>query len=76
MNVGSFATQLDQIEATRSVLEGRETQLDPSFRIRCLSSEVTVFSKLDWAGDKNQRKSLSAKVAQVGRHLLKAKTRK
>ena len=32
-NVRSFATQFLQIEATRSVLEGREI-LDPSFRIR------------------------------------------
>ena len=41
-----------------------------------MSSEVTLFSDSDWAGDKETRKSLSAGVALVGRHLLKAYTRK
>ena len=41
-----------------------------------MSSEVTVFSDADWAGDKETRKSSSAGVALVGRHLLKAYTRK
>ena len=40
-----------------------------------MSSEETVFSDSDWAGDKDTRKSSSAEVALV-RHLLKAKTRK
>ena len=38
-----------------------------------MSSEVTF---LDWAGDKETRKSSSVAVALVGRHLSKAFTRK
>ena len=41
-----------------------------------MTSEVTVFSDSDWAGDKETRKSSSAGVALVGRHHLKAYTRK
>ena len=41
-----------------------------------MRSEVTVFSDSDWAGNKETRKSSSAGVALVGRHLLKAYTRK
>ena len=46
------------------------------FELRDVSSEVTVFFDLDWAGDKETRKSSSAGVALFGRHLLKACTRK
>ena len=41
-----------------------------------MSSEVTVFSDADWAGDKEMRKSSSAGVSLVERHFLKAYTRK
>ena len=44
--------------------------MDPSFRILDKSSEVTVFSDSDWAGDKETLNSSSAGVALVGRHLL------
>ena len=37
---------------------------------------MTVFYDSDWAGDKETRKSSSAGVVLVGRHLLKAHTRK
>ena len=40
-----------------------------------MSSEVTVFSDSDCAGDKETRKSSSAVVALAGRHLLTALTR-
>ena len=58
-NGRSFTTQLHQIEAARSVLEGKE---------ECSNSGVTVFSGSDCAGDKETRKSSSAGVALVGRH--------
>ena len=38
--------------------------------------EVTVFSDSDWAGDKETTTWSSASIAPVGRHLLKAYTRK
>ena len=41
-----------------------------------MSSEVTVFSDSDWAGDKEIGKSSSAGVALVVRHFWKAYTRK
>ena len=41
-----------------------------------MSSEVTVFSDSHWAGDKETIKSSNAGVALVGRHLLKAYTKK
>ena len=47
--------------------------MDPSVRNR---EQVTVFSDSDWAGDKDVGKSSSAGVALVGRHFLKAYTRK
>ena len=49
-----------QIKATRSVLEGRERQWMQVFEFGDMSSEVTVFSGSDWAGDKETRKSSSA----------------
>ena len=67
-NVRSFTTQLFQIEATRSVLEWRETKA-PSFRISGHEHRSDSFSRdSDWAGDE--------RVAPMGRHLLKAYTRK
>ena len=53
-----------------------ERQRVQVFKFGDESSEVTVFSDSDWAGDKATRKSSSAGVALVGRHLLKAYTRK
>ena len=50
-----------------------ERQWIQVFEFGDMSSEVTVFSDSDWAGDKETRKSSSA---GVGRHLLKAYTRK
>ena len=41
-----------------------------------MSLEVTDFSDSSWAGGKETRKSSSAEVALVGRHFLKAYTRK
>ena len=41
-----------------------------------MSSEVTDFADSSWAGGKETRKSSSAEVSLVGRHLLKAYTRK
>ena len=71
-SVRSHTTQFRQIETTRSVLEGRGT-MNPSIRTR---RHETVFSDSDWAGDKETRKSSSAGVALVGRHFLKAFSRK
>ena len=45
------------------------------FQFGDMSSEVTDFSDSDWALDKETRKSSSAGVALVGRHLLKAFSR-
>ena len=50
--------------------------MDPSVRVRNMSSEVTVFSDSDWAADKATRTSSSAGVPLVGKHLLQAYTRK
>ena len=51
--------------------------MDPSFRNSGdTSSEVTVVSDSDWAGDKETKKSSNAGFALVGRHFLKAYTRK
>ena len=74
-NVRFFATQLLQSEATRPVLEGRETRIQV-FEFEDICSEVTVFSDSDCAGDKEERNSSCAGVALVGRHLLKAYIRK
>ena len=46
------------------------------FKFGDTSSEVIFLSDSDWAGDKETRKSSSAGVPLVGRHLLKAYTRK
>ena len=53
-----------------------ERQWIQVFEFGDISSEVTVFSDSDWSGDKETRKSSSAGVALVGRHLVKAYTRK
>ena len=53
-----------------------ERQWIQVFEFGDMSSEVTVFSDSDWAGDEEERKSSCAGVALVGRHLLKAYTRK
>ena len=53
-----------------------ERQWIQVFEFGYMSSEVTVYSDSDWAGDKETRKSSNAGVAIVGRHLLKAYTRK
>ena len=75
-NVRSFTAQLFQIEAIRSVLEGRET-MDPSFRIRRQELRGEQFSGTQTgAGDTETRKSSSAGVALMGRHVLKAYSRK
>ena len=42
------------------------------FEFGDMSSEVTVFSDSDWAGEKETRKSSSAEVALVGQHHLTA----
>ena len=47
-----------------------ERQRIQVFEFGDMSSEVTVFSGSDWAGDKETRKSSSAGVALVGRHFL------
>ena len=76
-NVRSYRTQLHQIEAGRSVLFFKgERQWIQVFEFGNMSSEVTVFSDSDWAGDKETRKSSSAGGALVGRHVLKAYPRK
>ena len=41
-----------------------------------LTEELTVFTDSDWAGCKETRKSSSAGVLMLGRHTLKAYTRK
>ena len=53
-------------------LKGERETMGPSFRTR--GHEFR--SDLDWAGDKETRKSSSVAVALVGRHLSKAYTRK
>ena len=53
-----------------------ERQWTQVFGFGDMSSEVTVFSDSDWAADKEARTSSSSGVALVGRHLLKAYTRK
>ena len=53
-----------------------ERQWIQLFAFGNMSSEVTVSSDSDWAGDKETRKSSSAGVPLVRRHLLKAHTRK
>ena len=54
-----------------------ERQWIQVFEFGAMSSEVTVFSDSDWAGDQETRKSSSAGVALVGTtHFLKAYTRK
>ena len=46
------------------------------FKFGDMSSEVIFLSDSVWAGDKETRKSSSSGVALVGRHFLKAYTRK
>ena len=71
-NVSFFTTQLVQIEASCSAPEGREKN-GSKFSNSGTSSEVSVLSDSDWAEDTESHKSSSA---GVGRHLLKAYTRK
>ena len=75
-NDRSFTAQLFQIEATRSVLEERET-MDPSFRIRGHELRSEGFSQTRTGLEtKGTMTSSSAGVALVGRHLSYAYTRK
>ena len=53
-----------------------ERQWNEEIEYGDMSKEETVFSDSDMAGDKETRKSSGAGVAVVGRHFLKAYTRK
>ena len=53
-----------------------ERQWSPVFKFGCMGSEVTVLSDADRAGNEETRKSSSAGVALLGRHILTAYTRK
>ena len=46
------------------------------FEYGVLAEELTLFTDSDWAGCKETRKSSSAGVLMLGRHTLKAYTRK
>ena len=54
----------------------RERQWGQLFEKGVLTEELTVFKDSDWAGCKETRKSSSAGVLMLGRHTLKAYTRK
>ena len=54
----------------------RERQWEQVFEYGVLAEEMTVFTDSDWAGCKETRKFLSAGVLMLGRHVLKAYTRK
>ena len=54
----------------------RERQWGQVFEYGKLAGELTVFTDSDWAGCKETRKSSSAGVLMLGRHILKAYTRK
>ena len=54
----------------------RERQWGQVFENGELAEELTVFTDSDWAGCKEIRKSSSAGVLMLGRHTLKAYTRK
>ena len=46
------------------------------FEYGVLAEELTVFTDSDWAGCKETRKSFTAGVLMLGRHTLKAYTRR
>ena len=74
--VGSFTTQLlPKLKRLVRFFQGGRQWIQV-FEFGDVSSEVTVFSDSDWAGDIETRKSSSVAVALVGRHLSKAYTRK
>ena len=54
----------------------RERQCGQLFEYGVLTEELTVFTDSDWAGCKETRNSSSAGVLMLGRHTLKAYTRK
>ena len=54
----------------------RERQWGQVFENGAMDEELTVFTDSDWAGCKETRKSSSAGVLMLGRHTLKAYTRK
>ena len=54
----------------------RERQWGHMFEHGKLAGELTVFTDSDWAGCKETRKSSIAGVLMLGRHILKANTRK
>ena len=54
----------------------RERQWRQVFEYGQLAGELTVFTDSDWASCKETRKSSSAGVLMLGRHTLKAYTRK
>ena len=54
----------------------RERQWRQVFECGVLAEELTVFTDSGWAGCQETRKSSSAGVLMLGRHTLKAHTRK
>ena len=54
----------------------RERQWEQVFEYGAMTKDLTVFTDSDWAGCKETRKSSSAGVLMLGKHTLKAYTRK